>query len=87
MKRCFLLLFLLLGCAVANAQTPGQPQINIPFDLDTQARIIPQLCDNAVYSNRRMFADFCAEVVEKLRLAKEKVDKDKAAEAKTQEAK
>lgn len=82
MKRGLYLLVLLLGCAAAHAQTSAQPQIPIPFDLDTQARIIPQLCDNAVYSNRRMFADFCAEVVEKLRLAKERADRDAAAKAK-----
>ena len=69
----------LLFMGTAFAQTADQ--VPIPLDLEAQIKIIPPLCENAIYSNRRLFADFCADVIAKLKLAQEKNIQDKAKEA------
>jgi hypothetical protein len=68
--------YIIVGLLFSSSCFAQQQQIVIPLDLDAQIKIIPTLCDNAIYSNRRLFTDFCAEMIEKLRIAaKEKAEK------------
>ena len=77
MRRNLLFLAFLLCVASTVASAQQTAQVPIPLDLDAQLKIIPPLCDHAIYSARRQFLEFCTEMIEKLRAAKEKADKAK----------